>query len=117
MILLPVMIVIVVVVVVVVVVVIVLADDLNFNSSKEDNTLNIGNATGDYVYPRSLQLLHLHRDSSKVSSRTALSYSYPFYFSRLAFGGVPEYVECEDRLNPFNEVCRNLKGCVTSGST
>ena len=51
MILLLVMTVIVVIVVLVLVVVIVLGDELNSNPSKDDNTFNIGNVTGDNVSP------------------------------------------------------------------
>lgn len=57
------------------------------------------------------------RDVMEVSSSAGFSFSYPFYFSGTTFGGIPEFVKCADKLDPFNGICRGLKVCITIGST
>ncbi|CAB9515240.1 Putative amino-acid ABC transporter-binding protein YhdW [Seminavis robusta] len=57
------------------------------------------------------------RDILEFSTGQGFSFSYPFYFSGLGFGGIQEFVECADRLDPFHGVCRGLKVCVTMGTT
>ena len=60
---------------------------------------------------------NMERDVAEASSGVGFSFSYPYYFSGLNFGGIAEYVDCADRLDPFNGICRGLKVCVTIGTT
>ena len=59
----------------------------------------------------------LGQDVAQSTTKRGFSFTYPFYFSGLAFGGVPEYVDCADRLDSFHGRCRGLRVCVTIGTT
>ncbi|CAB9516483.1 Putative amino-acid ABC transporter-binding protein YhdW [Seminavis robusta] len=60
----------------------------------------------------------MERDLADVSTKLGVSFSYPFYFSGMMFGGTrQDYVECADKLDPFHGVCRGLKVCVAIGTT
>ena len=61
--------------------------------------------------------INMHRDIGERLTRQGFTFSYPFYFSGLQFGGLPEYVRCADKRDPFNGVCRGLKVCVAAGTT
>jgi ABC-type amino acid transport substrate-binding protein len=48
---------------------------------------------------------------------TGFSFSDPYIFASLTVGGVPEFVDCVDREEDFEGVCRDLKLCVSVGTT
>jgi hypothetical protein len=43
-------------------------------------------------------------DIHEASTGQGFSFSYPFYFSGLVFGGVADYVDCADTLDPCNGI-------------
>ena len=61
--------------------------------------------------------ISMERDINEQTSGTGFTFSYPFYFSGLVFGGLPEFVACADKLDPFTGICRQLKVCVVIGTT
>ena len=48
---------------------------------------------------------------------TGMSFSTPWFYSGLTFGGISSFVDCADELDAFHGICRSLKVCVIAGST
>lgn len=46
-----------------------------------------------------------------------MSFSTPFLYTGMAFGGVPEYVDCADNQDTLSGSCRDLRVCVADGSS
>lgn len=59
----------------------------------------------------------MERDVAEQTSGLGVTFSYPFYFSGFVFGGLPDFVACAERRDPFNGICRGLKVCVVMGTT
>ena len=58
------------------------------------------------------------RDVAEPSAEYAgFSFSVPFIYTGLAFGGVPEMVDCADALDSLRGACRQLRICVGLGTT
>jgi general L-amino acid transport system substrate-binding protein len=57
------------------------------------------------------------RDVFEPSAGVGFSFSVPFMYTGLAFGGVPEMVDCADTLDTLRGSCRQLKICVGLGTT
>jgi ABC-type amino acid transport substrate-binding protein len=57
------------------------------------------------------------RDVFEPNSQGSFTFSVPYIYSGLAFGGVPEFVDCADELDSFNGDCRFLQMCVGRGTT
>ncbi|CAB9524630.1 Putative amino-acid ABC transporter-binding protein YhdW [Seminavis robusta] len=57
------------------------------------------------------------RDVWDPLSGTGFTFSAPYFYSGLAFGGVPEYVACAEALDSFNGQCRNLRICAGTDTT
>jgi len=57
------------------------------------------------------------RDVHDPISQAGFSFSAPYFYSGLAFGGVPSFVDCADKLDSFYGHCRDMKICVGSGTT
>lgn len=59
----------------------------------------------------------LGRDILEKTTEMGYTFSVPFFYSGLIFGGLPEYVACADRLDTITGICRALKVCVIEGTT
>ena len=57
------------------------------------------------------------RDVYDFSSQAGYTFSTPFFYSGLAFAGVPEFVDCAEALDGFLGICRDLVICAGVGTT
>ncbi|CAB9521716.1 extracellular solute-binding protein [Seminavis robusta] len=57
------------------------------------------------------------RDVYEANTRSSFTFSTPYFYSGLAFGGVPTYVDCADNLEDFRGDCRGLQICAAAGTT
>ena len=56
------------------------------------------------------------RDVHESSSGIGFSFSTPYLYGGMTFNGVPEFVECADKLNVIGE-CANIRICSILGTT
>lgn len=59
----------------------------------------------------------MERDVAERTTGEAFNFAVPFLYSGLGFGGIPEYVDCAESLDPLFGECRNLVICVGKGTT
>jgi len=65
---------------------------------------------------------NMERDVYEPSAQQGFEFSFPYYIDGIAFGGVPEHVDCAVALD-FNSttddgvVCQDTKVCVIEGTT
>ncbi|CAB9530944.1 Putative amino-acid ABC transporter-binding protein YhdW [Seminavis robusta] len=57
------------------------------------------------------------RDIHHEESGAGFSFSVPYFYDGLRFGGVEEYVNCADNLDTSNRNCAGLKICAHRGTT
>ena len=57
------------------------------------------------------------RDVFEPKANASLRFSVPFMYTGMAFGGVPEFVQCADELDTRVGQCRQLQVCVGDGTT
>ena len=58
------------------------------------------------------------RDVAEPSAENVgFSFSVPFIYTGLAFGGLPDMVDCADELDTLRGACRQLRVCVGLGTT
>jgi general L-amino acid transport system substrate-binding protein len=59
----------------------------------------------------------MERDTWFSDTEAAFAFTVPYFYSGLTFAGKPVFVDCVDTLDTFNDECRDLKICVSAGST
>ena len=58
----------------------------------------------------------MERDIYQPSAKTGFTFSTPYLYGGIAFGGIPEYLACADELNVVGD-CAGLMICVIPGTT
>ncbi|CAB9528932.1 Putative amino-acid ABC transporter-binding protein YhdW [Seminavis robusta] len=74
-------------------------------------------ANGTVDVSTTLNTNNMERDVYHMESGHGFTFSDPFYFSQMTFGGIPEYVDCVDREDSFEGICRDLQICVIAHTT
>ena len=59
---------------------------------------------------------NMERDVFLQSAGSGFTFSTPYFYAESKFMGVPEYVDCADRLDGWSASCRDLRVCVSAGS-
>lgn len=59
----------------------------------------------------------MSRDVFESNTQSSFTFTTPYFYSGVAFGGVPFFVDCADNLDTFFGDCRSMKICVGSGTT
>lgn len=57
------------------------------------------------------------RDVYEGRGQTGFTFTQPYFYSGLIFGGVPKFADCSEALDDFHGPCRELQICVADGST
>ena len=57
------------------------------------------------------------RDVYEPMSNSSLWFSTPYLYGGMVFAGIPNYVECADRLDSRVGTCRELQVCVGENTT
>lgn len=64
-----------------------------------------------------LTTVTLSRDINEPSTGVGFSFSQPYFYDGLTFGGIPPFAGCADRLDVTSISCRDLLVCVNQGTT
>ena len=59
----------------------------------------------------------MERDVFTPLGQAGFTFSTPYLYTGLAFGGRPDFVDCADNLETFAGLCRQLRICVAAGSS
>jgi hypothetical protein len=59
----------------------------------------------------------MERDVYEPVSQSGFTFSTPFFYTGLTFSGLPEYVDCADKLDSLFGRCRSVRACVIEGTT
>ena len=62
-----------------------------------------------------LSTLTLSRDVKEPQTGVGLSFSAPYFYDGLTFGGVPPFDECADQLDVISPECQALNVCLLQG--
>ncbi|CAB9529663.1 Putative amino-acid ABC transporter-binding protein YhdW [Seminavis robusta] len=81
----------------------------------EDSFVMLANGQVDVV--TSAFTHNMARDVFEATSQTPLTFSTPYFYSGVAFAGIPTFVDCADNLDSLFGVCRDLTICVLIGTT
>jgi len=74
----------------------------------------LANRTADVS---TLTPLRMERDVFQGAAKTGFSFSIPYFHDGVAFGGVPEYLDCADKLDAYFGFCKGVRICVPEGSS
>jgi len=59
----------------------------------------------------------LERDVNEPTTGKGYTFSFPNFYDSIRFAGIPTYRNCAENLDWNSGSCRNLKVCVTDGTT
>ena len=76
--------------------------------------IGLTNGTAD-VYVRAAPTME--RDLFEKRSKVGVTFTIPYNYGGVVFGGLPDMVACADALNIQGEVCSTLQVCVGEGTT
>jgi general L-amino acid transport system substrate-binding protein len=59
----------------------------------------------------------LTRDVQEPSIGHGLTFTAPYFYDGVTFGGIPEYLTCAENQDLFSPICQSLKFCILEGTT
>ena len=63
---------------------------------------------GEVDISTTMNTLNMARDVYHQESGYGYTFSDPYYYSGTTFAGIPEFVDCVDKLESFAGVCRQV---------
>ena len=76
--------------------------------------IGLTNGTVD-VYARAAPTME--RDLFETSSKVGVTFTIPYSYGGIVFGGIPDMVSCADSLSTMGEICSSMQVCVGEGTT
>lgn len=71
---------------------------------------------GEVDISTTLNTVNMERDVYHQETNVGYTFSDPYYYSAMTFAGLPDFVDCVDRGDSFDGICRQLVVCVIGNS-